>query len=113
MVEVVKARPRGSRDEKVWSESQAPDHSFQTLAIDDAQDIDRIPLDAIENSELSRSEPVQGRPISFQTFDACTLGEWRRLQISDIDVEMGPFSFRDPFEVIYCVGCQDDPERPH
>jgi hypothetical protein len=97
----------------VRSEAQASDHSFQNFAIDDAQDSDRIPSDAIENSELSGSEPVQRGPISFHTFDACTLWERRRLQVSDVDVEMRPFSLGDPFEVSYCVGCQDDLERLH
>jgi hypothetical protein len=81
--------------------------------MDDAQDSDRIPSDAIENSEVSGSEPVQGRPISFQMFNACTLGKWRKLQISDVDAEMRPFGLRDAFKVIYCVVCQDDLERLH
>ena len=97
----------------MWSESQAPDHSFQDLAIDDAQDSDTVSPDAVENSVLSGSQPVQGRPIPLQTFDACTLGERRGLKISDVDVKTGPFSLRNPFEVSYCVSCQDDLERPH
>ena len=109
----MEARPRKPRDEKVWSESQAPKHPFQNLAIDDAQDSDRIPSDPIENSEVSGSESVQGRSVSFQTFYAYTLREWRRLEISDVLVNMRPFSLRDPSEISYCVGCQDDVERLH